>query len=182
MQRLEDCVRADKIICKKGVFYAMGGFLLVGHGCTCHFRGSDAFKYWPIINIGWCLLIYLLNTYTVISHFLKYASLITNGLNPCFAFRTTLILSGRDSTRCWKHSLQIFVHVDLTASRGSSSFVGLRIHDVNFLVQPHPSGALLGWCLVTVLISDIPVLVLFLLFIIISVGPGSTLRSCFFPA
>lgn len=35
-----------KSFVKRVFFYAMGGFLLVWHGCTCHFRGSDAFKYY----------------------------------------------------------------------------------------------------------------------------------------
>ena len=33
-----------------------------------------------------------------------------------FAFRTALILHGSDSTRCWKHSSDILVHIDMIAS------------------------------------------------------------------
>ncbi len=37
---------------------------------------------------------------------------------PPFAFSTALILGGIDSTRCWKHSSEILVHIDMIASRG----------------------------------------------------------------
>ncbi len=43
---------------------------------------------------------------------------------PPFAFRTTLILHGIDSTRCWKHSSEFLVHIDMIASRSCCRFVG----------------------------------------------------------
>ncbi len=44
-------------------------------------------------------------------------------VRPPFAFRTALILRGIDSTRCWKHSSEILVHIDMIASRSCSRFV-----------------------------------------------------------
>ncbi len=41
-----------------------------------------------------------------------------------FAFRTALILRGIDSTRCWKRSSEILVHIDTIASHSCSRFVG----------------------------------------------------------
>ncbi len=43
---------------------------------------------------------------------------------PTFAFRTALILHGIDSTRCWKHSSEILVHIDMITSHSCSRFVG----------------------------------------------------------
>ncbi len=45
-------------------------------------------------------------------------------VRPPFAFRTALILCGIDSTRCWKHSSEILVHIDMIASRSCCRFVG----------------------------------------------------------
>ncbi len=45
-------------------------------------------------------------------------------IGPPFAFRTALILRGIDSTRCWKHSSEILVHIDMIASRSCYRFVG----------------------------------------------------------
>ncbi len=41
-----------------------------------------------------------------------------------FSFRTALILRGIDSTRCWKHSSEILVYIDMIASRSCCRFVG----------------------------------------------------------
>ncbi len=41
-----------------------------------------------------------------------------------FPFRTALILRGIDLTRCWKHSSEILVHIDMIASCSSCRFVG----------------------------------------------------------
>ncbi len=41
-----------------------------------------------------------------------------------FAFGTALILHGIDSTRCWKHSSEILVHIDMIASCSCCRFVG----------------------------------------------------------
>jgi len=43
---------------------------------------------------------------------------------PPFAFRTALILHGIDSTRCWKHSLEMLAHIDGIASCIWWRFVG----------------------------------------------------------
>ncbi len=45
-------------------------------------------------------------------------------VGPPFSFRTALILHGIDSTRCWKHSSEILVHIDMIASRSCCRFVG----------------------------------------------------------
>ncbi len=45
-------------------------------------------------------------------------------VGPSFVFRTVLIHHGIDSTRCWKHSSEILVHIDIIASRSCYRFVG----------------------------------------------------------
>ncbi len=60
--------------------------------------------------------------HTLTGHFIRYTLLV-----PCwtpFSFRTALILRGIVSTRCWKHSSEILVHIDMIASRGCYRFVG----------------------------------------------------------
>ncbi len=59
--------------------------------------------------------------YTLTGHFIRY-TLLVPGWTP-FAFRTALILD-IDSTRCWKHSSEILVHIDMIASRSCCRFVG----------------------------------------------------------
>ncbi len=54
--------------------------------------------------------------------FIRY-TLPVPGWTP-FAFRTALILCGIDSTRCWKHSSELLVHIDMIASRSCCRFVG----------------------------------------------------------
>ncbi len=44
-------------------------------------------------------------------------------IGPRFAFRTALILCGVDSTRCWKHSSDILVHIGMIASHSCCRFV-----------------------------------------------------------
>ncbi len=44
-------------------------------------------------------------------------------VGPLFAFRAALILRGIDSTRCWKHSSEIWVHIDMIASHSCCRFV-----------------------------------------------------------
>ncbi len=47
-------------------------------------------------------------------------------LVPCwtpFVFRSVLILRGIDSTRCWKHSSEILVHIVMIASHSCCRFV-----------------------------------------------------------
>ncbi len=44
-------------------------------------------------------------------------------VGPPFAFRTALILRDIDSTRCWKHPLEILVHIDMITSRSCCRFV-----------------------------------------------------------
>ncbi len=45
-------------------------------------------------------------------------------VGPTFSFRTALILRGIDSTRYWKHSSEILVHIDIIASSSCCRFVG----------------------------------------------------------
>ncbi len=44
-------------------------------------------------------------------------------VGPAFVFRTALILRGINSTRCWKHSSEILVHIDMIASHSCCRFV-----------------------------------------------------------
>ncbi len=60
--------------------------------------------------------------YTLTGSFIRY-TLLVPGWTP-FAFRTALILRGIDSTRCWKHSSEILVHIDMIESRSCCRFVG----------------------------------------------------------
>lgn len=54
------------------------------------------------------------------------------------------ILKGMCSTRCWKHSLVVLVHVDMIASHRCCRVVCCKSP-----IPPHPKGALLDWDLVT---------------------------------
>ncbi len=45
-------------------------------------------------------------------------------VGPIFAFRTALILRDIDLTRCWKHSPEILVHIDMIGSRSCCRFAG----------------------------------------------------------
>ncbi len=60
------------------------------------------------------------HTYTLTGPFIRY-TLLVPGWTP-FAFRTALIIRGIDSTRCWKHSSEILVHIDRIASRSCCRF------------------------------------------------------------
>ncbi len=59
--------------------------------------------------------------YTLTGHFIRYTLLVL-GWTP-FSFRTALILRGIDSTRCWKHSSEILVHIVMIASHSCCRFV-----------------------------------------------------------
>lgn len=61
------------------------------------------------------------------------------------AFRTALILCGRDSIRCWKHSSEI--HIDGTTQL--LQICQLMMQCCECPVPPHPRGALLAWDLMT---------------------------------
>ncbi len=61
-------------------------------------------------------------TYKLTGHFIRH-TLLVPGWTP-FAFRTALILRGIDSTRCWKHSSDILVHINMIASCSCCRFVG----------------------------------------------------------
>ncbi len=63
----------------------------------------------------------LVYIFTLTGHFIRYTLL---GVGPPFEFSTALILCGIDSTRCWKHSSEILVHIDMIASRSCCRFVG----------------------------------------------------------
>ncbi len=45
-------------------------------------------------------------------------------LDPPFAFRTAFNFCGIDSTRCWKYSSEILVHIYMIASHSCCRFVG----------------------------------------------------------
>lgn len=55
---------------------------------------------------------------------------------PPFAFRTTLILHAIYSKRCWKHSSEIFIHIDTIAS---------QIHYMNLAVPHHCRTIATSW-------------------------------------
>ncbi len=61
------------------------------------------------------------HTHTLTGHFIRY-TLLVPGWTP-FAFRTALIFHVIDSKRCWKHSSEILVHIDMIASRSCCRFV-----------------------------------------------------------
>ncbi len=61
------------------------------------------------------------HTHTFTGHFIRYILLVP-GRTP-FVFRTVLILRDTDSTRCWKHSSEILVHIVMIASRSCCRFV-----------------------------------------------------------
>ncbi len=58
--------------------------------------------------------------YTHTGYFIRYTLLV----GPPFAFRMALILYGIDSSRCWKHSLEILVHIDMISSHSCCRIVG----------------------------------------------------------
>ncbi len=62
------------------------------------------------------------HTHTLTGHFIRYPLLVL-GWTP-FAFRTDLIVCGIDSTKCWKQSSEILVHIDMIASCSCYRFVG----------------------------------------------------------
>ncbi len=75
-------------------------------------------------NWIWSKSSFFLSLYIYIDSlaFIRY-TLLVPGWTP-FASRTALILHGIDSTRCWKHSSEMLVHIDMVASRSSCRFVG----------------------------------------------------------
>ncbi len=66
------------------------------------------------------LVLYDLHTLT--DHFIRYTLLVL-GWTP-FCLQNCLIIRGIDSTRCWKHSSKILVHIDMISSRSCCRFVG----------------------------------------------------------
>ncbi len=96
---------------------------------------SDRWTLLSILGISWYIESYY---YESVLHFLHppvscmsiythwpiyLVHLGTPGWTP-FAFWTALILCGIDSTRCWKLSSEILVHIDLIASRSCCRFIG----------------------------------------------------------
>ncbi len=76
-----------------------------------------------IIHVRLCVYIHTnTHTHTHTGDFIRY-TLLVPGWTP-FAFRTALILRDIDSTRCWKHSSEILVHIDMIASRSCCRFDG----------------------------------------------------------
>ncbi len=70
-----------------------------------------------------CMYIYIyIYTHTLTGHFIRYTLLVP--VWTPFAFRTALILRGTGSKRCWKHSSEILVHIDMIASHSCCRFVG----------------------------------------------------------
>ncbi len=65
-----------------------------------------------------CMCIYTQSLATLLGTPCEYR------VGPPFAFRTALILRGVDSTRCWKHSSEILVHIVMIASHSCCRFVG----------------------------------------------------------
>ncbi len=65
---------------------------------------------------------FVLNTvHTLTGHFIRYTLLVSGWTPFCLQ---NLIIRGIDSTRCWKHSSEILVHIDMIASRSCCRFVG----------------------------------------------------------
>lgn len=62
-----------------------------------------------------------------------------------FCFITALIVHGINSTRCWRHSSEILVHIGIIVSRNCCKCVSCTS-----MMPPHPKRALLDWYLVTV--------------------------------
>ncbi len=95
-------------------------------------------------------LCYDLNIYSIYynhCNFIRH-TLLVSGWTP-FAFRTALILHVIDSTRCWKHSSEILVHIVMIASHSSCRFVVCT--SMMWISRPTTShNALLDWDLVTV--------------------------------
>ncbi len=74
------------------------------------------------VSVHVCVYIYIyiyIYTHTLLC-------IYTNICGPPLAFRTVLILRGIDSTRCWKHSSEILVHIDMIVSRSCCRFVVCR--------------------------------------------------------
>ncbi len=59
--------------------------------------------------------------YTLTGHCIRYTFLVPGWTR---FFLQNLILRGIDSTRCWKHSSEILVHIVMIASRSCCRFVG----------------------------------------------------------
>ncbi len=95
------------------------------------------YKYiYPYILVYECVCVYIyIYIHSLTGHFVRYTLLVL-GWTP-FVFRTALILRGIDSTRCWKHSSEILVHIDMRASRSCCRFVGYTSM-MQISVPPHP--------------------------------------------
>ncbi len=61
--------------------------------------------------IFFCKMYLYIHTYTLTGHFIRHTLFVRVG--PPFTFKTALILHCIDSTRCWKHSSEILVHIDI---------------------------------------------------------------------
>ncbi len=94
---------------------------LFNHICKCLNSTSNRAILSLLFQYFWmalCVYIYIyiyIYIYTLTGHFIRY-TLRVPGWTPFFAFRTTLIIRGIDSTRCWKHYSKILVHIDMIAS------------------------------------------------------------------
>ncbi len=130
------------------IWYTLEGYILnVGNikGVIAMTKTKNHILPWTVSKIWWlwshtlncCWQIYIyihthtyictytyiyIHTYTLTGPFIRY-TLLVPGWTP-FAFRTALILRGIDSTRFWKHSSEILVHIDMIASRSCCRFVG----------------------------------------------------------
>ncbi len=66
------------------------------------------------------IYIYSVYIYTLTGYFIRYTVLVPGWTPFCLQ---NLILRGIDSTRCWKHSSEILVHIDMIASHSCCRFV-----------------------------------------------------------
>ncbi len=84
---------------------------------------SHLFK-WENLHNWWLTKYFFapLYIYTLTGHFIRYTCWYWVG--PRFSFRTVLILRGIDSTRCWKHSSDVLLHIVMIASHSCCRFVG----------------------------------------------------------
>ncbi len=85
---------------------------------AAHVEAEKSSAYFHRIYMHMTGIIYI---YTLTSHFIRYILLVP-GWTP-FAFRSALILRGTDSTKYWKHSSEILVHIVMIASHSCCRFV-----------------------------------------------------------
>ncbi len=75
------------------------------------------------ILLFYVFTVYVKFTFNTYVQYMHWDTPFYYRVGPPFAFRTALILRGIDSTRCWKHSSEILVHIDMIASHSCCRFV-----------------------------------------------------------